>query len=131
MPKTPTPTKLTTELLRQAGWEVTRVDHHEPYTHRTFDFLGVADLLAQAVGRPKMLVQLTSNDGSDSGNFSERKKKVLASDEARRWVETGGAFMVISWRRPSRKGKKLDQWQARIEELTIGDFAANAGGART
>lgn len=122
------PMKLTMDLLQQAGWTVTKVEVHEPYTHRTRDFLGVADLLAQAVGRPKMLVQVTGDD--TGGHYQDRKRKVLGSDDARTWVETGGDFMVITWKRPVKNKQKVNCWESRYEMLTIADFtAADAAGA--
>lgn len=119
------PTKLTIALLEAAGWTVRRVDWFNMATKRTHDFLGVADLLAMAPDKGLMLVQLTQGSSRvKHSNYYTRKRKVLASEDARDWVAAGGRFMVITWR-PGNDGET--PWVSRYEELTLADF--EKGGA--
>lgn len=108
--------ELTTALLQQTGWTVERVDTRHAFNPNiAVDFLGVADLLAMAPGRGLMLVQLTadSHPKAKRSHFLDRKRKVLTSDKAKRWVESGGRFMVIGW----RPGPECEH-----VELTLKDF---------
>jgi hypothetical protein len=121
------PTKLTQQLLEAAGWTVRRVDHRHPFANKWVDFLGVADLLAMAPDKGLMLVQLTADSDrrTGSGNLSKRRAKILASDDARMWLESGGRLCLIGWVR-SPKGA-AEGLVARVEELSLADF--EKGGA--
>lgn len=121
--KQKSPTALTVDLLRQAGWTVHRVEHRHPFANRWVDLLGVADYLAMQPGEGLMLVQLTSDSKkrTATGNVKMRRDKLLASAEARLWVESGGRLCLIGW---LRAPKGQDGLVAHVEEITIKDFAA-------
>jgi hypothetical protein len=103
--------------LRAHGWTAKIVEHWNHYAKVRQDLWG-ADIIAICHGMPHMLVQTTTAD-----NAAKRRAKVLASNEARIWVETGGRFTIHAWGKRGARGKRK-LWSVVATDLSIGDFAA-------
>jgi hypothetical protein len=98
------------EVLRSKGFIVEKVEHWNAHAKRRVDLFGFADLIAARRYLGIILVQVTT-----SSHHAERRKKVLASENARVWREAGGRIQVRSW------GKVKGLWTERIEEITFDD----------
>jgi hypothetical protein len=82
---------------------------------------GIIDIVA--INRSHTLIygiQVTSD-----AHHAERRNKILASKEARAWVEAGGALMVLSFGKKGARGK-AKHWEAREEMIGLAEFNASA-----
>lgn len=106
------PTQRSLELCRRHGWTVGKVEHWNSFAKRRVDLFGVIDLVA-LTGSQIVGIQTTSGD-----NVSARVVKILASEPARAWLESGGRLIVHGWRKLARVGG----WDCREVEVTLEDF---------
>lgn len=86
-----------------------RVCGQIPLINISVDLWNVFDLVAIKGG--VVFVQVTS-----AANHSTRRKKILASAEAKLCVESGCDILIQSWR------KKDNRWQSADEWITIDQF---------
>lgn len=82
------------EYFTKHGYTYARVDSYNPYGGVTNDFLGVFDAIAFSPKNGIVGVQVTSFE-----NRSARRKKMLASSGCKKWLESGGKAVVLSYKR--------------------------------
>lgn len=100
--------------LEKLGLIAEVVERRIPHSFITQDLFGFADLLAFGAGR-FVLVQTTSRD-----HLSHRRKKIHASDTARKWVENGGVILLHGWDKPERL------WRLKEEEVLPDHFPCDS-----
>ncbi len=115
-------TTMTLRFLRDQGCCVDKVEKFNrfagPFGHRE-DAFGFIDIIALDPSRGIIAVQSTGPSG-----HSEHKKKILACEFAKTWLECGGKIELYSWRKLLvKQGGKARRWQPRIEAITEDDFA--------
>lgn len=127
-----TPTSRTLKHLRDKGYTAAIVEKWNPFVGPRDkqcrecgknkvgirqDLFGVIDVVALGGGFGGVLgVQTCAGSG-----HSSRYQKIVASAEAKRWVECGNRLWIISWAIKGAAGTRK-KYQPRIQELTIGDF---------
>lgn len=92
------------------------VERWNQYSKTRHDLFNVFDLVAMLTGVGIMGVQVTS-----TSNLSARRKKLLASQEARTWIECGGRVRLHGWSKKGPRGKRKT-WCLTEQELTRADF---------
>ncbi len=114
-----TNTSRTLNYIRSQGWLADKVEQFNPYAGKfgkRKDMFGVIDIVALGEGR---IIGIQSCGQA----FSEHKKKILESPEARRWLEYGGRLLLIGWRKIKlHRGGKAMRWSPRIYEFTLKDW---------
>ena len=84
------------------------------------DLFGWCDILACKPGIGFLGVQTTS-----SGHQAERVQKIIANDNARVWIQSGGHIRVHGWRKKKLKpGGKAMRWVCNVIPVTPDDVAA-------
>ena len=118
------PTQRSLKMLRGLGYSVAIVEHFNSFTKTRNDLYGFADLIA-IDDYETLLIQVTS--GSHTSN---RVKKILANDVAKRWVghphrriEVHGWRPLVAYRKDGSKAK-LPRWEAKLIPVTLEDFPA-------
>lgn len=111
-------TQMTLESLRRAGCSVDKVEKFNAYAGpfgRREDAFGFIDIIALRPSDSAIVaIQSTGANG-----HSEHKKKILACDFAREWLQCRGKIELWSWRKILVKpGGKAMRWHPRIEEIT-------------
>ncbi len=113
------PTSRTLEYIRSQGWEADIVERFNPYAGKfgqRKDLFNCIDIIA------------LTEDGvtgiqSCGQAFSEHNKKILENPLALKWIEKGGALLLIGWRKVKMlRGGKALRWQPRIKKYTKEDF---------
>ena len=113
------PTTRTLALVRKQGFLAAVVEKWNSHTKIRQDLFGFADVIAMAPeAKQVLLFQTTSYSG-----FSARRKKILASEEAKTCLQTGVRIFVHGWQ---QKGGKGTRWSVREEEVTLEDFNVEA-----
>jgi hypothetical protein len=105
--------RMSKDECEKRGWRYGDVDCFCYHSKRWRDLFGVIDLIAIAdtiVG-----IQFTSR-----ANISSRHKKMLESDDAMAWLETGNRLLVWGWDRV-KDGRKLVPRLKEVE-LALSDF---------
>ncbi len=115
-------TSRTLEYIRSQGWEADKVEQWNPYAGRfgqRKDLFGVIDIIA--LGESGIIGIQSCGQA-----FAEHDRKILDEPMALKWIEKGGALMLIGW---TKKKRKLDKgwskglfWQPRIKEYSKQDF---------
>lgn len=113
------PTQRTLKTLREDGWLVQVVERWNPYAKIRQDLYGFIDLLAIKRGRI-LGVQVTSGS-----SHAARVKKILATEAAILWLESGAELEVRSWRRLGKKGTRRP-YSERIQIITPDDFIGDS-----
>jgi len=112
-------TSRTLEYIRSQGWDADKVEQFNPYAGKfgkRKDLFGVIDIIA-LTDQGIMGIQ------SCGQAFSEHNKKILDEPMALKWLEKGGALMLIGWRKIKlRRGSKAMRWSPRIKEYAVEDF---------
>ena len=109
-------TSRTLEYIRSQGWEADKVEQYNVYSRRRKDLFNVIDIVALG---EKGIIGVQSCGQS----FAEHDRKILNEPLALKWIEKGGALMLIGWRKILRKrGGKLKVWTPRVKEYIIEDF---------
>ena len=106
------PTQRSLALLRRRGYTVAIGEKWNPHARVRQDLFGFGDLLACGDGRI-FLVQCTSGD-----NHSKRRRKIQSAKEARRWLQSGGKILILSWAKQGPRGKRK-LWIPREEWVVI------------
>jgi hypothetical protein len=108
------PTQRTRKSLKDAGIHSYIVEHFNVYSQVRQDLFGFCDIVA--LGPKIRAIQCTTQS-----NFDARFKKIIANEDARKWVELGGAVELYAWGLYGARGKRKT-WQARIHMFNIDDF---------
>lgn len=108
--KSGSPTQRTLAMLRRQGWTAAVSEHWNQYARIRQDLFGIIDVVA-LTGERIIGVQTTS-----ATNVSARRRKIVGSPEAARWVQSGGRLFIHGWR------KKGARWECREVEITSDDF---------
>lgn len=118
-----TPTQRSLKKLREEGWIAEKVERPwNRYTKRTQDLFGFGDILAFK-GSETIIIQTTGGTG---GNFTERRKKILASAIAKCWTDLGlpcgqRSIIIHGWKKMGAHGtRKL--WKCREEQILPDHF---------
>ena len=108
------PTQRSLALLRKQGYRVAITEHWNAFVKRRQDLFGFIDLLA--IGESMIAIQTTSGT-----NVAARVAKILESDAAREWIESGHRIIVHGWaKRGGRGERKL--WDCREVEIVRSMF---------
>ena len=91
-----TSTARTLDLLRKRGIECGVVERYNQFTKRRHDLFGVIDI----IGMSSYGIFGIQSCGQA---FSEHKKKILGSDKAFQWLQSGGELILIGWRKLKKK----------------------------
>ena len=125
MAKGITNTSRTLRYIREQGWDAEKVEFWNPYSKTRKDLFGIIDIVALTEHRI-MGIQSTGQA------FAEHDRKILESEMAPKWLEKGGALMLIGW---TKKKRKLDKgwskamyWNPRIKYYTLDDFTNEGEG---
>lgn len=115
------PTSRTLRFLRAAGMTVQVVEKWNPHANVRQDLFGCIDVVALNNGMPGLLgVQATT-----TAHAAERLLKIVALPAAKLWVECGNRLWVMDWRK--LKVGKVQKWEPRITEVTVGMFSEEGG----
>ena len=112
-----TPTQRTLALLRQQGYFADVVERYCSFTRRRHDLFGFLDVVAINLDAQGVLgIQTTSGS-----NLSARVAKIMASEQAEAWLESGNRIVVHGWK---KYAKKVDgkNWRCREQEIELADF---------
>jgi len=114
-----TNTSRTLKYLRDEGWEAGMVERFLSFAGKygsRVDLWGIIDILAMN-GENILGVQ------SCGSSFRAHDRKILASPQAVRWLESGGLLWLVGWRKIKlHRGSKAWRWKPRIREYKIEDF---------
>ena len=114
-------TSRTLRYLREQGWDADKVEQFNPYAGKfgqRKDLFGIIDIIA-------LTEHGITGVQSCGQNFAEHDRTILDSDMTVRWLEAGGALILIGWRKLKlKKGGKAMRWQPRIKryELSEGEI---------
>jgi hypothetical protein len=111
-----TPTQRSLAYLRGGGYTVGIVEHWNAFARLTLDLWGFADLVAFRPGVPVLLVQTTTG-----ANLAARRRKILANETARQWVQAGHEIVLHSWSLRGKRGARK-VWTNEPEWLTADMF---------
>lgn len=114
------PSARSLDWLRERGVLVDSTERWLTWAKKRKDLFGFADAVGvgelwQVIGgsvvgdQRIMAFQFTSGSNHDA-----RKKKIMASPEAKRWASAFGLIFVISWRKAGPRGKRKT-WTPRVE----------------
>ena len=106
MSKIPPYTEFTMKLYRDAGCVVDKAEYWNSFARIRKDLFGCIDLVALSPNDNIVAIQSTS-----ASCRSAHKKKILAEPRIKRWLECGGKFHLVSWR------KVKNRWKPRIDPI--------------
>lgn len=109
------PTQRSLKHLRQLGWKVAVVEHWNPWVRIRQDLFGVFDLLA-LTGSSIWAIQVTS-----TSNVASRRAKILASEEAKLWCQSGGFIQLHGWSKKGPRGK-VKKWTLTEETISAASW---------
>ena len=113
-------TSRTLRYLREQGWDADKVEQWNAYAGKfgqRKDLFGIIDIIALT----EHGITGVQSCGSD---FAAHDRKILDSDLTIRWLEAGGALMLIGWRKILlRRGGKALRWQPRIKFYDLEEMA--------
>ena len=109
------PTKRTLDAIRKQGATCQVVEHWNAFAKRRIDLFGIIDIVA-IIGSDIYGIQATSGD-----NHSHRREKAIAEPKLKLWLEAGGKFLIVSWRKSKPRGHR-EQWTMRQEAIGILDL---------
>jgi hypothetical protein len=119
-----TPTQRTLNLLRKESFTACVVERWIPQVRQRKDAFGFGDILACVPHTPippsdldntqyegVWLIQATSGS-----NHAARREKAKAIPELQKWLDSGGRFAVVSWRKGGKRGERK-VWLPNFEEI--------------
>lgn len=110
--------------MQSRGHYAQEVECYNRRAKRTRDYAGIGDVLTYDDGYT-YLVQATA-----WGSISVRRNKILASEDALRWLRAPERRILIQgWKYVTgKKTKKLTrgEWVFKEEEIKLGQFKANS-----
>ncbi len=111
-----TNTARTLQLLRGRGFKCGIVERYNSFTKQRFDLFGIIDIIAI---KEHLLVGVQSCGSA----YSEHMKKILASESAVEWLESGSELLLVGWRKLKKKrGGKAMVWSPREHNFTFNDW---------
>lgn len=106
------PTQRTKKWLLENGWIFVDItEKWNAWAKIRQDLFGCIDLLAIRPGR-MLGVQTTTGD-----NHANRRTKILSSEKAKMFVESGAELWIITWRKTVK-----NKWEVRVEEFNVERF---------
>ena len=119
-----TPTARSLAKLRKEGFLACVVERWIPGANIRRDMFGFADIVAIKPGCGIFAVQVTSMT-----NKASRLAKVTSSEEAARWLESGGRILVHGWRKKKlKRGGKAVRWECSETEVDHEDCSDHTHG---
>lgn len=112
------PTQRTLAQLRKQGYLTAITEHWNQWAKIRQDLFGFIDLL-YLTGKSIVAVQCTSGS-----NHAARRTKILGSEAAMAWIDSGGLIEVHSWELQGAAGT-VKKWTCRKEEIVKADFSAS------
>lgn len=126
-------TKLKCINMGRSFW---KTEQWNAYAHIRQDLFGFADaitlgdtFMGDDKERTKEMNSIIAIQCTGPGGIPEHKRKILANEYAKRWLECGGTIEIwgFSKRRSMdilKNGKRSRRkvWTARIEHITLADF---------
>lgn len=113
-------TSRTLEYIRSMGWECDIVERWNSYAGKfgqRKDLFGIIDIIA-------LTEHGITGIQSCGQAFAEHDRKILGEPMALKWLEKGGALILIGWRKILRNRKgKAKYWTPRIMEYGIANGA--------
>jgi len=107
-----TPMQLSIQHLMKEGWLVAITEHWNAFGRVRQDLFGFADLIGvHPDQKGATLFQVTTGD-----NHAARVKKIKSIPAAEKWLASGNAITVISWREV-RVPKERLKFIARFEAI--------------
>lgn len=106
------PTARTLAYLRKQGWTAGVVEKWNQYARVRQDLFGCIDIVC-VDGCEIMGVQATT-----TSNQANRLTKSLAEPRLRAWLEAGGRFAVVGW----KKSKKTNRWEMTWREVSLAEL---------
>jgi Holliday junction resolvase-like predicted endonuclease len=104
------PTQLSLKHFRKQGYECQVVEHWNQWARVRQDLFGVIDIVAMRNG------ELAGVQTTSQTNHSARRNKILDSDLAKIWIQSGAKLFLQSWKKPANR------WEFRLEEIRLQDF---------
>jgi hypothetical protein len=111
------PTQRTLALLRKDGWTAAIVEKWNPHAFIRQDLYGFIDIVAIRESGGILGIQACAG-----ASHATRRTKILAEPRAKLWLQAGGLIDICSWSKKGARGKRK-LWDARVEHLTLADFA--------
>ena len=112
-------TSRTLRYLREQGWDADKVEQFNPYAGKfgqRKDLFGIIDIIA-------LTEHGITGIQSCGSSFAEHDRKILDSDMTIKWLEAGGALILIGWRKIKlKKGGKAMRWSPRIKQYKLEDL---------
>jgi len=109
------PTQRSLKVLRDDGFTAQVVEKWNPYAKIRQDLFGFIDIVAVG-GLGIVGVQTTT-----TVNMSARRKKIIESEAAQKWLAAGGKIEVHGWAKRGPRGKRKT-WQVSVYHVTEQDF---------
>lgn len=106
------------QWLERQGYRVAITERWNPFARVRQDLYGIIDLLAIGPGIiPSKIwgIQVTGGGGDVAAHVT----KALASAALPLWLQSGGLFSIIGWRKIGDRGKRK-LWKARILDASLG-----------
>ena len=112
-------TSRTLTYIRSQGWDCDKVEQFNPYAGKfgiRKDLFGIIDIIALT---EKGIMGIQSCGQA----FAAHDRKILDSPMGLKWIEKGGALMLIGWRKIKlRRGGKAMRWSPRIKHYSLEDW---------
>lgn len=103
---------------RKRGWIAGNVERRIPFPKpqgTTIDLFGVIDIVAVDISAPlgQRTIGIQATSGGTGGSHSPHRAKILASADAKIWIEGGNRLELWSWAKQGRG--KVKRWTLRVE----------------
>lgn len=105
------PTARSLAHCRKLGWIAGVVERYNMYARKSYDYLGIIDIIA--ITPEGKLVGIQATSGS---NHSARREKALEEPRLADWLRTGATFQIWSWAKRGKQGERK-LWTLREETL--------------
>lgn len=103
---------------REKGYKVAKVENREPFSGKTRDMFGFADLLCLKATGPLVAVQTTTK-AEISRHLLKYRRDADVRETILWWLATGSHFVVEGWHQPRGKGGK---WICDIRDIVPADL---------
>lgn len=116
------PTQRTLAKLKSEGWTCGIVEKFNPHVRIRQDLFGVIDIVIMkpVIAERAGIVGVQACAGA---SHASRRAKAIAEPRLRTWLESGGRFAVMSWRKGGARGKRKT-WSHRWDEVYLSELEA-------